>query len=219
MPAVLPAGAIKVDSEGLAFIDSAECVECGVCADSGVCPVSAVEETDDPQANLKKQFGRLVSSMPGSKKVGRSGEFDVKTNDVTQTIPPNIAGLRQEINRPGGGARLGDVEALRVFLEKAGWKPEIGRPVPNRPGTGIDAGNAGTENPDRRVRDQAPAGRNRPPCWSRPGIISPVPRLWASVNIACRGEVYPLILKTLAELGLTPDPMAKFNLGLGRKLS
>lgn len=216
-----PQGAIKSNAaHEQAFIDEEACVECGVCLDTDVCPADALEESQKEMALVKQRFGRLVASFPGGDKAGRSGGdgFDVKRNDVTRNIPRGIAAVRLEINRPVGGVKLGDIEAMRMFLINAGWKPDVGGRYRHLLEKGFTP-----EVLDQKVLTayfemKLPPEELERLIGDARTYLEKTP-LWASVNIACLGETYPLFLKALAACGMEADPVAKFNLGLGRKAS
>ncbi len=218
-----PQGAIKSDAareQQRAFIDGKTCVECGVCLDTDICPAGAFEESQGEMSLVKKQFGRLVASFTGGEKAGRSGGggFDVKRNDVTRSISPGIAAVRLEINRPVGGATLGDIEAMRIFLVNAGWKPDVGGRYRHLLEKGLTPAILAQRVLTAYFEVKLPPEEVGRLIGDARAYLEKTP-LWASVNVACLGETYPLFLEALAACGVEADPVAKFNLGLGRRVS
>lgn len=155
---VCPMGAIYIDTDGRATINSEECVECATChrgmstehlpgwlirpprkglkavrlrfePDPDVCPTSAI--TPD-----KLEWPRSVRSVFSDPVVpheltgiGGRGTAEVKTNDVTGRVREGQAGFVVEFGRPGVGVRFKDVNRATGALAFAGVSFEPNNPV------------------------------------------------------------------------------------------
>lgn len=127
-PPYCPVGAIHMKDE-VAVIDDEECVECGVCFRSGCCPVDVFEEvvTPWPRAVRQVMSNPLIES-PDTRVPGRGTE-EVKTNDVTGRIKPGFVGLGLEMGRPGTGTYFSDVQKMTQGLAEVGVVFEPQNPV------------------------------------------------------------------------------------------
>lgn len=214
--AYCPQGAIAIHGD-MASIDRHDCVECGVCLDCGVCPVQAIRESDDEMSWVKKLFGRLLDSVPGSGTKGRGGGFDVKTNDVTGRIPEGMAVVRLELTRPVGGMTLQACQAFKQALEGSGYalKPtkryEVlmdrlqalsGDPLKERVLSTSFEAVLSPEQVQDFIRSAEQYG------WDY--------GLWFSVNCACTVGTLSEVNTVLSQSGLIPRSRAKVNLGMGR---
>ena len=132
-----PMGAIS--RAGKSFINSEECVECGVCWRSRVCPADAIrpgvlrwprtlrEEYSNPMAGHK------------STGVGGRGTEETKTNDSQNRYARGSIGVLVELGRPVLGARFSDVETVVRKFKASGYELVQENPVVDLiadPGTG-----------------------------------------------------------------------------------
>jgi len=205
--------------EAQAEIDRYLCVECGVCFDTGICPVLAFEEDHDDLADLKRLFGRLLATFPGGKAMGRSGGYgyDVKTNDVTGKIAEGKVGLRLELGRPVGGITLGDVEHMRRYLEGCGWQPGLSARYRNL----MEAGFSEDMLTHRILTSFFEFVLNPEEI---PDLVHCAKQhvmdsgLWMSVNVVGRIPTIDRVEAILKDAGLDIEPVAKMNLGMGRRI-
>jgi ferredoxin len=106
-----PMGAIGMSSE-LAWIDSDECAECGVCVRSGVCPEDAIKEAELSWPRLlRATFSNPLAEHKSTGVRGRGTE-GIKTNDSTDHYRAGLMGVFVELGRPVLGARFLDAERV-----------------------------------------------------------------------------------------------------------
>jgi len=203
--------------ESRAGVDRRLCVECGVCIDSAICPVDAFEESRDDAARFKRPFGRLLAKHLESRGVGRESPYDVKTNDVTGRLPQRNVVMRLELNRPGGGLKYRDVLDMESAMQRQGWDAQIDSRSLNIT--------------DFRVAGKAMADQRILTCHFEleldpedvPNVVRDAARfvgehrLWVSINVAGMAETVERTLDFLKTSGLEAEPVAKVNLGLGRR--
>lgn len=214
-----PQGAISMNAEAQATIDRSLCVECGVCFDTDICPVLAFEEDHDDLAELKKLFGRLLATFPGGKASGRSGGqgYDVKTNDVTGKIAKDRVGMRFELGRPVGGLKIRDVERMRQYLVECGWQPGVGARYRNLVDEGFSE-----EMLDHRILTSFFEFVLFPE--DIPDLVHSAKQyimgngLWMTVNVVGLTQTMERVEKVLKSAGLDIEPVAKVNLGMGRRI-
>lgn len=209
-------GAISMNADTQAVIDRELCVECGVCIDTGMCPVSAFEEDHDEVAEFKRPYGRLLLKHLAADSVVEGSGYDVKTNDVTGKIPEKSVIMRLELNRPRGGIKFGDVEQIKAGMEQLGWH------------LGMSSRSRSVR--ETRIADKA-AEQRILTCHLElvldPEKIPDVVRditgfvaerdLWVSINVVGVAATIGHTQNILEAAGLCMEPVAKVNLGLGRK--
>jgi NAD-dependent dihydropyrimidine dehydrogenase PreA subunit len=209
-------GAIFMSEDARACVDRDLCVECGVCIDSDICPVSAFEEDQDELATFKRPFGRLLAKHLDSKTVTKGSGYDVKTNDATGKIPTDKMVMRLELNRPRGGLKFGDIERMRVEMESLGWNPKVGSRARSIRGDGLSEKMA-----DQRILTCHLEVILAPE--KIPQIVKDATRfvnahdLWVSINVAGVAEMIDRTQTVLKDAGVHMEPVAKVNLGLGRR--
>ena len=215
-----PVKAIALDTNKKAVIDGSRCLECGVCI--RICPTNAVEFVEPPYPLKFK-----VLSNPAPPKItgipGR-GTDEVKTNDVTGRYRRGEVGFTIDVGRPNVGTTLADVVKILRKLEEVGVELE-------------------RENPQMLILEDLRSGRlsyedlegirimsvvleGKTSLSNLPRVIKALRDVEKEVNtvfsvgVICRFEDDMSIpcLKVLEELGVTPMPFAKINLGLGRPL-
>ena len=213
-----PQGAIHMTEEAQAAVDRELCVECGVCIDPDICPVAAFEEDQDETAKFKRSFGRLLSKHLDRRDVVKDSPYDVKTNDVTAKIPKNKVVMRLELNRPGGGLTFRDVQQMGAEMQQQGWNPDISSRTLN-----IDEDRSMGHLLDQRILTCHFEVELDPE--QVPDIVRDATRivtehhLWVSINVAGLAETIDRTQNVLKAGGVTMEPVAKVNLGLGRRLS
>jgi len=208
-------GAIFME-EARASVNRDLCVECGVCIDSEICPVSAFEEDPDDLAAFKRPFGRLLAKHTDSKTVTKGSGYDVKTNDANPKLPADKMVMRLEINRPRGGLKFGDIERMRAEMERLGWNPKVGSRARSIRGDGLSEKMAGQriltchlevildpEKIPQIVRDATQFVNAHD--------------LWVSINVAGVAAMIDRTQAVLKDAGVYMEPVAKVNLGLGRR--
>ena len=209
-------GAIFMAEEEQAAINRDLCVECGVCIDMDICSVSAFEEDDDTIAEFKKSFGRLLSKHLDEKSFGKGSSYDVKTNDVTGKISNRKVSMRLELNRPGGGVKFCDMEQLRAEMKRMGWDSDI---------FSRSKRHIGTEFSDK-VADQRIFTCNLefgldpediPEVLNGAVQFAARKGFWVTINVAGLAETINLTQKVLEAANIKIEPVAKVNLGLGRR--
>lgn len=151
-------GAIYVEADGRATINTDECVECATCyrglstehlpgwlirqlrralrlarlrfePDPDLCPTAAI--TPDQLTwprTIRAEFSDPLVPHPSTGGGGR-GTAEIKTNDLTNRVKPGEAGFVVEFGRPGVGARLSDVDKMTGALALTGVTFETQNPV------------------------------------------------------------------------------------------
>lgn len=209
-------GAIFMAEEEQAAINRDLCVECGVCIDTDICPVSAFEEDADEIAKFKKPFGRLLSKHLDESSVKKGEGYDVKTNDVTGIIPKNKVAMRLELNRPRGGLRFGDAEQLKDEMERLGWDFEFS----SRSRGDLEADRLGTVANQRILTCHLEFVLDPEDI---PKVVNEAVRFitergfWVSINVAGLADTIDHTQKVLKAADLKIEPVAKVNLGMGRR--
>lgn len=125
-----PVGAIReVVETATAFIDEAECVECGCCLRVGACEYGALwqPELHWPRI-LRAQFSDPRIPHPSTSVAGR-GTDETKTNEITGRYPRGYIGIAAELGRPGTGTRLSDVERVAQAILPLGIDFEKDNPT------------------------------------------------------------------------------------------
>lgn len=209
-------GAIFMTEESRACVNRDLCVECGVCIDSDICPVSAFEEDQDELATYKKTFGRLLTKHVDSKAILKGSGYDVKTNDATGKMPMDTVAMRLELSRPRGGLKFRDIERMRAAMEKLGWDILVG----NR-GRIISKGAVSEKMADQQILTGHLELDLEPE--KVPQIVKDATRfvnendLWVSINVAGVATIIDRTQAALKDAGVDMAPVAKVNLGLGRR--
>ncbi len=222
---VCPMGAIYIE-EGIAKVNEDECVECEACHRSEICPVDAFRPVPITEMGWPRIIRAVLSNprveSPDTRVPGRGTE-EVKTNEVSGRIKPGFVGLAIELGRPGIGTRFHDVQKVTQAMAEMGAQFEPENPVTvwmTDKKTGklredilneksltaivecafpIDKFKAAVE----RLREVAKE-------------LNTVCSVCSAVKLAPDGSIpTDPIFK---ELGITPRPNSKNNVGLGRPL-
>jgi len=127
-----PVGAItslEWEGEPVSEIDQDGCVECGACLRAEVCPTDAIRmpELDWPRS-IRAQFSNPLTQHPSTKLEGRGTE-EMKTNDVTGRFRRGMAGVAVEMGRPGIGTTFSDLQTVCMALARVGAEFEPENPV------------------------------------------------------------------------------------------
>lgn len=210
----------------VAKIDHAECVECGVCFRSGVCPVGAFVETPVSEMPWPRVIRAVLSNprveSPDTRVPGRGTE-EVKTNEVTGRIKPGFVGLAIELGRPGVGTRLHDVQKVTQAMAEIGAHFEPKNPVTfwiTDQKTGKLREDILNEKSLSAIVECAfPIGKFKEVIEKLREVskeLNTVCSVVSAVKVAPDGSL-PTD-KIFKELGITPEPNSKNNVGLGRPL-
>jgi len=209
-------GAISMNADTQAVIDRELCVECGVCIDTGMCPVSAFEEDYDEVAEFKRPYGRLLLKHLAADNVVEGSGYDVKTNDVTGKIPEKSVVMRLELNRPRGGIKFGDVEQIKAGMEQLGW--HLGMSSRSRSVRETGIADKAAEQRILTCHLELVLDPEKIPDVVRDitGFVAERD-LWVSINVVGVAATIGHTQNILEAAGLCMEPVAKVNLGLGRK--
>lgn len=219
-----PVGAIS-DEGGVSAIDFDECVECGTCIAYADCPGGAIHESPETSQwprTVRREFSNPMTAHPKTGIRGRGTE-EMKTNDVTGRVKRGEIGIGLEFGRPAVGARLYEVEQMALALEAIGVSFEPENPVASLM---IDPtrGAMKPEVRNEKVLSAIIEIKTTPDKLSR--IVKSVQEVAGTLDTVISWEMIgryegdgsiPLRAQ-LKELGLTPRPNAKINLGLGQPL-
>ena len=216
-----PVGAIHVDD--VAHIDEDECVECGVCFRCAGCPADAIVETplEWPRIIRAVLSNPLIES-PDTRVPGRGTE-EVKTNEVTGRIKPGWVGLAVELGRPGVGTRFHDVQKVTQAMAEMGAVFEKENPVTYWI-TDLKTGKLREDILNEKVLSAIvevafPIDKIKAALQKLQEVakeLSTVCSVVTAVKVSPDGSfATDPIFK---ELGLTPYPNSKNNVGLGRPL-
>jgi NAD-dependent dihydropyrimidine dehydrogenase PreA subunit len=222
-----PAGAISF-ADLVSAVDQDLCYECGTCLRVEVCPVDAIAESAEVQEYpraLRKYFSDATTTHAVTGIEGRGTE-ESKTNDVTGRVGPGDVGIAIEVGRPIIGMDLADIQKVTRALARAGiTEIEPQNPIHSM----ISDPRTGDLKPEllgERVLSaiiELKVKRDRLPL-----VLQTVKAVSAEVNsVFCLDvctrlepglQVPQEILDIIAAEGLTCQPNAKINLGLGRAL-
>ncbi len=219
-----PSGAIGLEND-VATINTESCVECGTCVRVRCCPTEAIQPSSLKGTPREiRSFFSDPAITHGQTSVPGRGTEEVKTNDVTGRFKKGYVGIGVEVGRPSLGAYMEDVERITTPLASMGIRVESNNPLAHL----LESRETG------RIKEQ----------YRRERVTSiiiefTVPEsrveevLLRLKNLFDEGETtFTLDLIThfdeagnipmwsrLVDLGYTPRPNAKINLGLGRPLA
>lgn len=211
-----------------AQIDRDHCVECGNCLRIADCPTEALQqdELSWPRV-LRKYFSDNQSEWPEGLRysiagTGRGTE-ECKTNDRTGRFKQGEVGIVVELGRPGISTKLYNAEKIIQALLASDAKLEANSPV-----TALladkEKGLIKEEVRDQRVLScivEAKVNlKNLAGCLSLLKDISVQIDTVFTLGLVTRmqdGFISP-IEPILNQIGLTPLPNSKVNLGLGKPL-
>ena len=217
-----PVQAIQI-KEGVAVIDDDECVECGVCFRSGACSVDSIQEVplSWPRVIRAVLSNPLIES-PDTRIPGRGTE-EVKTNDVTGRIKPGFIGLALEMGRPGTGTSFRDVQKVTRALAGMGVEFEPQNPVTfwitDKKTGKIRDDILNEKSLSAIVECSFPLDKLKAVIKQVQAVAQQIDTVFSvttCVKVAPDGSL--LTDKIFKELGITPYPDSKNNVGLGRPL-
>ena len=216
-----PMGAIAIEVEGRAIIDSDECVECGVCLRSADCPMGAIVEEVHPwPRSVRAAFSNPLAEHKETRIPGRGTE-EMKTNDVTGRFRRGQVGVAIELGRPCTGTRFRQVQQVTQAMAELGVALEPQNPVTSLlvdPGQGwIHPDVLGEKVLSAIVEFTIPIER-LPEVISRLRSLSDQISTVFSLGVACRVEPDGSVpsLAMLRQLGVPVSINGKSNIGLGR---
>ena len=219
--------AIKLIDE-IAQIDRDHCVECGSCLRVADCPTEALQQDDLSWPRIvRKYFSDNQSQWPEGLRysvagVGRGTE-ECKTNDRTGRFKQGEAGIVVELGRPGISTKLYNAEKIIQALLVGGAELETNSPI-----TALlsdkEKGVIKEEVREQRVLscivEAKVSLRNLARCLGLIKDVSSQIDTVFSIGLVTRmenGFVSP-IEPILSQIGLTPKPNSKVNIGLGKPL-
>ncbi len=216
-----PSEAIRTDGE-VARVSSERCVECGTCVRVRCCPTEAIRSTS--LGGTPREIRAFFSDPAithGQTSVPGRGTEEVKTNDVTGRFRRGYAGIGVEVGRPCLGGSMRDVEKITASLASVGLKVEANNPLAHlleSRETGLVKEAYRDERvtsiiveftvEDARVQEVLTMLRDLFDEGETTFTLDLITHFDEEGNI-------PMWSK-LVELGYTPRPNAKVNLGLGR---
>ncbi|MBN2570139.1 MAG: 4Fe-4S binding protein [Deltaproteobacteria bacterium] len=211
-----PQNAISINVNKAA-INRDVCVECGVCLDINICEFFAIEEEYDEIARIKRLFGRLVEYMPGEKDQDnagrRGGHYEVKTNDVTDTLPDDEVIVRLELNRPFGGLKISELENFREYLNKK-WDVRISKRHQELLCNNLTPQILGT-NILTAMLEISTIPEKAPELTREIANYIAKNTLRCSISLAGSYKIYDRLYNILQNDGLFINKNVKFNLGFG----
>ncbi|MBN1152599.1 MAG: 4Fe-4S binding protein [Dehalococcoidia bacterium] len=213
-------GAISLIN-GVAHIDSDECVECGVCYRFKICPVDAIveEELAWPR-QVRADFSNPTTLHKTTGLAGRGTE-EMKTNEVTGRFQRGWVGLGLEFGRPGIGTRLRDVDKASRRLAALGAHFEPQSPVTILM-EDVKTGKLREDVLDEKclsaiIECALPMEKIREGLLALSEIANEVETVFTvdCINVAEPDESLPMD-PILQEMGIPRYPNGKTNVGLGR---
>jgi len=207
--------------EDIAQIDEDECVECGVCLRSGVCPTDAIQEVplEWPRIIRAVLSNPLIES-PDTRIPGRGTE-EVKTNEVTGRIKPGFVGLGLEMGRPGTGTSFRDVQKVTRAIAEVGVEFEPQNPVTfwitDKKTGKLREDILNEKSLSAIIECSFPIEKLKDVIKKAQEVAKEIDTVFSvttCVKVAPDGSIPAE--KIFKELGLTPYPDSKNNVGLGR---
>ena len=215
-----PVGAIRVGETAL--VDQDACVECNVCYRSKVCPADAfVKEPLGWPREVRGTYSDPFGKHPSTQHMGRGTE-EVKTNDVTNLVRYGQAGIVIEPGRPGVGATFRDVEKFTMALAPLGVTF-----APRTPVTAFITDKATGKMREDVLDERALSAIVEcvAPATLVPRIVAEVQRVAEEIETVFSFAIFYAAgpngelpgLDYFRSLGLSPNPVGKVNVGLGRR--
>jgi hypothetical protein len=210
----------------VAKVNEDECTECNACYRSEICPSDAFVETPVSEMPWPRVIRAVLSNprveSPDTRVPGRGTE-EVKTNEVTGRIKPGFVGLAIELGRPGVGTRFHDVQKVTQAMAEVGAMFEPENPVTfwmTDQKTGKLREDILNEKALSAIVECAlPIEKLKPAIEKLREVtkeLNTVCSVVSAVKVAKDGSIpTDPIYK---ELGITPAPNSKNNVGLGRPL-
>lgn len=222
-----PSDAIKMkqtDAGKKAYIDQALCLECGNCIRPRVvkCPTKAIHLPDNlsPGRKLRRFFSDPSTTHPLTGVPGRGTE-EVKTNDVTGRVCRGELGICLEMGRPSVGTSVREIQKVTMALAQLGITLEACNPLSAMiadPKTGVFQQEYLEESfVSAIVEFTIPFERGAELLALCRALADEVDTVFSLDLMGCYDEDGTLPALALCdELGITPRPNCKVNLGMGR---
>ena len=221
-----PVGAISL-AGNKAVIDQEKCVECGTCGRNRIvkCPSGALTEREDVKSyprSIRKYFSDPTATHVETKVPGRGTE-EVKTNDVTGRVGRNQYGIGIEMGRPCLSASYRDVEKMTKALAKFHIEYEPKNPIKalfRDEEHGLLTEEALAQSVISTIIEfTIERDLLEPVLKTILETGNTLDTVFSLDLIACFEKPYELPkIPVLEELGLSPRPNNKINLGMGRPL-
>lgn len=218
-----PVGAM-LPEDGIVRVDEEVCVECGTCLRTAPCPTQAIYEPDcvfEWPRSVRKVFSDPKAVHKETNVPGRGTE-ECKTNDVTGRVKRGHVGVAMELGRPGLGTDFNDVEKVSTALAALGVHFEPCNPLTAL--MDISTGKIRDDVKGERVLSaivevDAEIGRLKEVVETARKVAAEINTVF-SLDVICRFDPDGSIptLPILKELGITPRPNAKINIGAGLPL-
>lgn len=219
-----PVGAM-LPEDGIVRVDEEVCLECGTCLRTAPCPTQSIYEPESVYEwprSVRKVFSDPKAVHKETNVPGRGTE-ECKTNDVTGRVKRGRVGVAMELGRPGVGTDFHDVEKVAMAMAALGVHFE-----PCNPLTGLMA-----DRTTGKIKDDVMGERVLSAIVEIDAEIEQLPLVLEtarsvakeintvfSLDVICRFDPDGSIpvLPMLEELGITPRPNAKINIGAGQPL-
>jgi hypothetical protein len=151
-------------------------------------------------------------------KVPGRGTEEMKTNEVTGRFPPGFVGMSVELGRPGVGARLSEAGVFGRALKQMGISLEPKNPLTTLldPVTGDCLPEvAGEKVLSAIIEFLLPAERTAEALGAIRSLAAGLDTV-VSVDLVYRNVPESNVLDKVLEMGESPYPNGKTNVGLGR---
>lgn len=216
-----PVGAIQVDkSIKHTVIDQELCVECGVCYRSGICESnSLVRPALAWPRTIRAALSDPLIVNPETRIPGRGTE-EMKTNDITGRYRHGYLGIAAEMGRPGIGSSFVDIQKVSRALSKHGVEF-----CPQNPISSLIINRNGDLNPEV-LGERVLSGiiEFDVPLEDAPQVLETLRQVSKEIDTVFSLDVISLVepdgsvpmYPVLEEIGITPSPNGKNNMGLGR---
>jgi NAD-dependent dihydropyrimidine dehydrogenase PreA subunit len=222
---ICPVNAI-FESDEVTEIHQDDCVECTECLKSEVCPEGAIYMPEESQkyprlirtlfSNPRAQWPRAIAGF------GR-GTQEMKTNDVTGRYGRGEYGIGVEFGRPGIGTRITEIEKVSTVLaQQPGIHFEEENPVIYLLMEDIKTGKIKPEFLQEKILSgilefSITEGLLEDVMAKLLPVLETVDTVVSLALISRFSEDGTLpVIEKLQQLGLSPHPNAKINLGLGQ---
>ena len=222
---VCPVGAIFMEDD-VAKVNEDECTECSACYRSEICAVDALVETPAKDMPWPRVIRAVLSNprveSPDTRVPGRGTE-EVKTNEVSGRVGPGFAGLAIELGRPGVGTRMSDVQKVTMAMAEMGAAFEAENPVTQWI-TDLKTGKLRDDILNEKslsaiVECGFPIGKFKAAVERLREVVKELNTVCSVVSAVKVSKDGSLATDPIfKELGITPRPNSKNNVGLGRPL-
>ena len=217
-----PVGAIFLDkSQKQVVIDQDLCVECGVCYRANVCTSNGLTPAHLTwPRSIRAGLSDPLIINPETRIPGRGTE-EMKTNDVTGRFKSGHIGIAIEMGRPGTGATFPDIQKVAQVCAKHGVEFCVQNPITFLM---VDK-TTGKMNPEV-MNERVLSGiiEFEAPIEKVPAILESVRKVAQEISTVFSLDIISLVepgdrasmFGFLNDLGFSPSPNGKNNMGLGR---